>query len=383
MNIAFIPARCGSDAIKFKNIKLFCGKPLVYWCLKALHDSLDIDVIYVATDCNKIEDVVNEFKFPKVEIYRREAANATATADTESVMLEFLSKNTFSPPDNFLLVQATNPFVLENDFTDALKAMRESGYDSLLSCCRIKRFFWNENGTPVNYDYKNRPLRQFFNGILVENGAFYINTVRNIIKDKNRLSGNIGIHEMPEYTFTEIDEIEDWIIAEKIFIKNRRDKESKKKIKILLTDVDGVLTDAGMYYSENGDEMKKFSTYDGMAFSILKKNGIKTGIITSEERVLNSNRAKKLQMDFTYQGIKNKLTVFRQISESENVDPEEIAYIGDDINDLEVLSRAGVAACPSTARQEIKNIPGIIILKARGGEGVIRELVDNYIELKL
>lgn len=381
MNIAFVPARCGSYAIKFKNIKPFCGKPLVYWCLKALHDSSDIDVIYVATDCNRIEDVVNDFKFSKVEIYKRDPVNATDTADTESVMLEFLSKNTFSDQDNFILVQATNPFVLENDFSDAFTIMRNAGHDSILSCCRIKRFFWDENGTPLNYDYKKRPLRQFFEGVLVENGAFYINTVGNILNDKNRLSGNIGIYEMPEYTFTEIDEIEDWIIAEKIFTKNRKDKLAKKRIAMLLTDVDGVLTDTGMYYSEHGDEMKKFNTYDGMAFSILKKNGIKTGLITSEDRVLNTNRAKKLQIDFTYQGIKDKLAVFRQICESENVAPEEVAYIGDDINDLEVLSHVGLAACPSTARQEIKNIPGIIILEAKGGEGVIRELVDNYIEL--
>ncbi len=380
MNIAFIPVRCGSDAIKLKNIKLFCGKPLVYWCLKALQDSEEIDKIYVATDCDKIEDVVQTFQFSKIVIYKRDAENATGTSDTESVMLEFISKNSFSPTDNFLLVQATNPFVTASDFSAALTSMHKSGFDSLLSCCRIKRFFWNENGTPINYDYKNRPLRQSFTGALVENGAFYINSIKNILTDKNRLSGNIGIHEMPEYSFTEIDEIEDWLVAEKIFIKNRQEKKSKKKIKMLLTDVDGVLTDAGMYYTENGDEIKKFNTYDGMAFSILRDNGIKIGMITSEERLLNTRRSEKLKMDFTYQGVKNKLKILQQICESENINPEEVVYVGDDINDLEILSHVGVAACPATARPEIKNIPGIIILNTPGGEGVIRELVDNHIE---
>ncbi len=380
MNIAFIPVRCGSDAIKLKNIKLFCGKPLVYWCLKALQDCEEIDKIYVATDCDKIEDVVQTFQFSKVEIYRRDAENATGTSGTESVMLEFISKNNFSPTTNFLLVQATNPFVTASDFSSALTSIRKSGYDSLLSCCRIKRFFWDENGTPINYNYKNRPLRQSFVGALVENGAFYINTIKNILTDKNRLSGNIGIHEMPEYSFTEIDEIEDWLVAEKIFIKNLLEDKTKQKIKILLTDVDGVLTDAGMYYTENGDEIKKFSAYDGMAFSILQNKGIKIGMITREERLLNARRAKKLKMDFTYQGIKNKLEILKTICESENIIPEDVAYIGDDINDLEILSHVGVAACPATARPEIKSIPGIIILNTPGGEGVIRELVDNHIE---
>ncbi len=381
MNIAFIPVRCGSKAIKNKNIKLFCGKPLVFWCLEALQKCKEIDKVFIATDCDEIENAVDELLMPNVSIYRREEANATSTASTESVMLEFIHKNTFNEDDNFILVQATNPFVEHSDFTKALKSMNKEKYDSMLSCCRIKRFIWNEDGSPINYDFRNRPLRQFFDGLLVENGAFYINSVENIIKDENRLSGKIGIYEMPEYSFTEIDEEEDWIIAERIFLKNRPKVESKRKIKLLLTDVDGVLTDAGMYYSENGDELKKFSTYDGMAFGILNQKGIKTGMITSENRNLNAERAKKLKMDFVFQGVKEKLKILKQICESEGIAKEEVAYIGDDINDFDVLNNVGIAACPSTAMRKIKEIPGIIILKAKGGEGVIRELLDDHIEI--
>lgn len=381
MNIAFVPVRCGSQAIKWKNIKPFCGKPLVYWCVNALQECAQIDAIYVATDCKEIEDVVRQFNMPKVNIYQREAQNATDTSGTEQVMLEFLLKNKFSSSDNFILVQATNPFVTHSDFSQALVKLKENQVDSLLSCCRIKRFFWNENGTPKNYDYTNRPLRQNFKGELVENGAFYINTVGSVIENKNRLGGRIGLHEMPEYSFTEIDEYEDWVIAEKIFMKYKKSEIPKKRIKILLTDVDGVLTDAGMYYSEKGDELKKFSTYDGMAFSILKKHGIKTGIITSENRKINANRAKKLNIDFVFQGVTDKWMVVQEICRNEHVAPEEIGYVGDDMNDLEVLQHVGMAACPSSAIQTIKNVEGILVLNTKGGEGVIRELTDNYIEL--
>jgi YrbI family 3-deoxy-D-manno-octulosonate 8-phosphate phosphatase len=380
MNIAFVPVRCGSKAIKWKNIKYFCGKPLVYWCLQALEDCIEIDEVFVATDCNEIADVALELDLKKVKIYRRDAENATENAGTEAVMLEFLSKQRLESEDRFVLVQATNPFVTERDFTAGLESVQKEKFDSLLTCCRIKRFFWEESGVPKNYDYKNRPLRQEFKGELVENGAFYINSVGNILRDKNRLSGKIGIHEMPEHSFTELDENEDWIIAEQIFQKHNTVIPIKKKIKMLLTDVDGVLTDSGMYYTESGDEMKKFSTYDGVAFGLLKSSGIKTGMITGEARKLNLKRAKKLKMDYVYQGVKDKLSVLLEICRKESISPEEVAFVGDDINDLDILKRVGMAACPSSAMPSIKAIEGIIVLKSKGGEGVIRELVDKYVK---
>src|SRR5690606_27035590 len=116
----------------------------------------------------------------------------------------------------------------------------------------------------------------------MENGAFYVSKIRDILSSKNRLSGKIGIYEMPEYTAFEIDEPDDWNIIEQLFYKYSADRivsVAKKPIKVFLSDVDGVLTDAGMYYSEHGDELKKFNTHDGMAFQLLREAGIKTGII--------------------------------------------------------------------------------------------------------
>lgn len=219
MTIAFIPVRCGSKSIPLKNIKEFCGKPLVYWNLEALQNSSNIDKIFVATDCEKIKCVVNSFGFSKVEVYDREAQNANDTASTESVMLEFISKQNFNDNDLFFLVQATSPLTQTKDFDEALELLKGQKADSLLTCVRTKRFFWNQNGTPFNYDYRNRPRRQDFDGMLMENGAFYINTIANIIKDQNRLSGKIAIYEMEEFKAIEIDEVDDWMVAEKVMEK--------------------------------------------------------------------------------------------------------------------------------------------------------------------
>ncbi|MEJ8764231.1 acylneuraminate cytidylyltransferase, partial [Phocaeicola sp. HCN-40430] len=201
-------------------------------------------------------------------------------ASTESVMLEYIKYAKLANDIIFLLAQATSPLTETLHFSEALDIYKKGQYDSMLTCVRNYRFFWNADGTSKNYDYMNRPRRQNFQGELMENGAFYINTVGNILTSGNRLSGKIGIYEMPEYTATEIDEPDDWIILENLMRKHILSKRPKKPIKLFLSDVDGTLTDGGMYYSESGDELKKFNTRDGMGFQLLREAGIKTGIIT-------------------------------------------------------------------------------------------------------
>jgi len=219
MNIAFIPARCGSKSIPLKNIREFCGKPLIFWNLQALENYENIDKVYVATDCEEISSIVKSFGFSKVDVYYRSAENASDTSSTESVMLEFINNNDFDNNDLFLLVQATSPLTQTEDFKKAMKMFIDEKSDSLLTCVRTKRFFWNEDNTSLNYDYKNRPRRQDFDGMLMENGAFYISSIKNITEYKNRISGKISIYEMEEYMSIDIDEEDDWIIAEKLMYK--------------------------------------------------------------------------------------------------------------------------------------------------------------------
>lgn len=380
--IAFIPVRGGSKSIPLKNIKEICGKPLVYWNLFALEQTEEVDTIVVATDSEEIISVVKSFNFNKVIIYKRSPENASDTATTESVMLEYINHSQLSSDNTFMLVQATSPLTEAKHFAEALTLYKDSTFDSILTCVRNHRFFWNQDGTPKNYDYQNRPRRQDFEGNLMENGAFYINSVENILSTRNRLSGKIGIYEMPEYTSYEIDEPEDWDILENLLKRKiTKSKDIQNQIKIVLTDVDGVLTDAGMYYSENGDELKKFNTHDGMAFKLLREMGIKTGIITSENTRIVENRAKKLKVDYLFQGkIENgKLGAAIQICEQEGVKIENVAYIGDDINCLQLLNAVGIAACPQNALRSIKDIPEILLLEKSGGEGVFREFVEYLI----
>jgi N-acylneuraminate cytidylyltransferase len=239
-NIAFIPVRGGSKSIPLKNIKLLAGKPLVYWTAAAANNAKCIDRVIIATDSEDIRAAVRNFTdLKKVELYDRDAENATDTASTESVMLEYITKSKLAPTDKFFLIQATSPLLKSEHIDQMFEQMNREKADSALSCVRNKRFFWSPDGESINYDYRARPRRQDFDGYLMENGACYINSIENILRDKNRLSGKISVYEMPEYTATEIDEPDDFLIIEKLMAKyNTRKLPSGK---IFCFDIDGVL----------------------------------------------------------------------------------------------------------------------------------------------
>ena len=381
--IAFIPVRGGSKSIPLKNIKLFCGKPLVCWNIEALENCSLVDEIVIATDSDEIECAVVTQSYKKTVIYRRLAENASDTATTESVMLEYIKLAKLNELDVFMLVQATSPLTGTLHFTEALSIYKEGKYDSMLTCVRNYRFFWNEDGTPLNYDYHKRPRRQNFSGMLMENGAFYINTIKNILEKGNRLSGNIGIYEMPEYTAFEVDEPNDWIILEKLMQKHILSRiERPRKIKLFISDVDGTLTDGGMYYAEPGYELKKFNTRDGMGFQLLREAGIKTGIITSENTRMVEDRANKLKIDYLIQGKhgEGKLEAAMGICEQEGISLDEVAYIGDDINCCKLLNAVGIKACPADACEKVKQIDDILLMNKKGGEGCVREFAEKIID---
>ena len=381
--IAFIPVRGGSKSIPLKNIKPFCGKPLVCWNIEALENCKDVDEVIVATDSEDIWNTVEKQNYRKTRLYRRSAENACDTSSTESVMLEYIHNSKLADDIIFMLVQATSPLTESLHFLEALQMYAKGEYDSIITCVRNYRFFWNENGTSMNYDYMNRPRRQNFSGMLMENGAFYINTVSNIKKTGNRLSGKIGIYDMPDYTAFEIDEPDDWLILENLMHKHILSRIDKfdGNIKLFLSDVDGTLTDGGMYYTEFGDEIKKFNTRDGMGIAKLRDRGVKVGIITSEDQHLNERRAKKLHLDYLFQGKRNcsKLETVKSICGNLGISINEVAYIGDDINCIDLLREVGLAACPSDACSEVMKLPKINVMKHAGGDGCVREFIDTII----
>ena len=164
-------------------------------------------------------------------------------------------------------------------------------------------------------------------------------------------------------------------------MKNSEILKKCKKIKLVICDVDGVLTDGGMYYSKNGEIMKKFNTRDGMGVELLSKNHIRTIIITKENSEIVKQRGKKVKVLKTYTGISKKENLLDEICNENKVSLNNIAYIGDDINDLEIMKSVGFSATPKNGIEKIKNISDYIC-ESNGGEGVFREITDLIISFK-
>ncbi len=167
-------------------------------------------------------------------------------------------------------------------------------------------------------------------------------------------------------------------------VLSKYSKEQIKKaaqIKAIFFDVDGVLTDGKIIYDSAGKESKQFNVKDGYIISHLKKAGILVGIITGRESVVVSNRAAELKLDFCHQGIMDKLSVFEKLVKFHKLKKKQVAYIGDDINDLGALRACGLSACPADAMEYVKSEVEIIT-STKGGEGVVREVADLILAAK-
>lgn len=156
-----------------------------------------------------------------------------------------------------------------------------------------------------------------------------------------------------------------------------------KRIKLLLTDCDGVLTDGCVYYSAAGEEMKKFSFRDGMGVERLRTlANIETGIITGEKSAIVLRRAIKLGINEYHPEAKNKYLKLQEILQRRNLDPAEVAYMGDDTNDMDIMKSVGLSCCPANAFSQVNEIADIVVSN-KGGDGAFREFAEIIINAQL
>jgi N-acylneuraminate cytidylyltransferase len=378
--IGFIPLRKNSKGIVNKNKRKMVGRPLFTWVLGEAIFS-DLDEIFVFTDDEDIIRFVDkEYSWSnKVKATLRSKETATDIASTESAILEFCDKLNYKF-DIFCLLQATSPFTSRQDIDDGIKKLTEEGYDSALTVAHTKRFIWNKNGTPINYDVFKRPRRQDFEGLLVENGAVYITTKSSLQKTKNRLGGKIGIVEMADESLYELDTESDWTIIEQLLINRQKSKKKTDKITHLLLDVDGVFTDGSVYYSNEGELSKKFDMRDGMGLEILREHNVQVMVVTSEQSEIVAQRMKKLKIENVYLGVKDKYSLLSNIILEKSLSLSNLAYVGDDVNDLANICSVGWSMTPNNATQVVKQHADMI-LPANSGTGAIRlacDFIINY-----
>jgi len=379
--VAVLPLRAGSKGIVGKNKKKLLGRPLYQWVLTEAVFS-NLDKIYVFSDDDEILDFIGkEYNWSsKVIGIRRSTSSATDTASTEAAMIEVAEKINYDF-DIFCLLQATSPLTNSEDINRCLDKVENTDYDSALTVVETKRFLWSASGESQNYDYTNRPRRQDFNGVLVENGAVYACQKEVFIENKNRLGGRIGVVKMREDTLIEIDEPSDWLIMESL-MENRlfQFKKPSKKIKAIVFDVDGVFTDSTVAVSSSGELFKSFSLRDGMGFEFLKQENIIPIIMTSEDSLIVKKRMEKLQLEHVHLGVKDKYSRVQTVLNQLGLTRNELAYLGDDINDLSNLSSVGWGVCPIDAEEEVKRVSDLVMTK-EGGKKVVRELISTVIKI--
>lgn len=373
--VAVIPARGGSKGIPGKNRRVIAGKPLVSWVITAALASRAVDAVVVSTDDPELAAIAESLG---ALAHHRSVASATDEAPTEVVLLEVLAA---FPADRYVLLQATSPLTTAADIDAALATVATGRFDSLLSVAPQRRFVWEcraDGAVPVNYDPRHRPRRQECAPLLVENGAIYVYTDELLRESESRLGGRIGLHVMDPDTYLEVDDPADWDAVRRLLLQRRKTSELSA-IRLVCTDVDGVLTDNGMYWSTDGSELKRFSARDGKGFELLHRAEIKTALITSESTSFVARRGEKLGCHRVVLGCRDKVAAADELRVELGLRWEEVAFIGDDVHDLGLLDAVGASFAPADAVAGVRDAVAVV-LGTRGGAGAFREAADLILE---
>jgi YrbI family 3-deoxy-D-manno-octulosonate 8-phosphate phosphatase len=380
-NIAIIPARGGSKGIPKKNIKPLLGLPLIAYNITEAKKANHIDAVFVSTDCPEIAEISRSFG-AEIIIRPDELANDTASSEVAIIhaINEIAAK--YAMPEIVAFLQCTSPLTQAEDIDGTIAKMLQEKADSAFAATAFHYFTWKEqNGDAigVNHDKKIRLRRQDREPEYLETGAVYAFSATGFLAAKHRFFGKTSFHIMPAERVHEIDEPFDFELAE-ILLRRIQRNAQMPEIKALIMDFDGVFTDDLVHVDQNGIESVSCSRSDGMGLELLRKSGYQLIVISKEKNPVVRARCEKLGIE-CYHGIEDKLTLLKKLLNEKGLNKDEIAYIGNDINDLECLKYAGYAVVPSDANSKVKPYAHLILNK-KGGQGALRELAEIILSNK-
>jgi len=366
MMLGVIPARGGSKGLPGKNILPIAGFPLIYWTIQAAKQSELLDDFIVSTDDPHIAACAKKFG---ARVLDRPLHLAQDDTTTLAVLQHIV---TTVECDAVVVLQPTSPLRNRDTIDNCIRDFNNCGYDTLAT---------GYNTKIIEYGTHQNMRRQEIPGFFYDDGNVYI--IKKTILQSGRWYGDRICKKVIDAELnSEIDDEITFTITEALLRKRLENGRQTTdffgrlaNVKLLAMDVDGVLTDGGMYYSANGDELKRFNTKDGMGIARIKKAGIITALITSENTDIVRSRAQKLSIDHVCTGVKDKLTELEHILEQEHYCMDEVAYMGDDLNDFSLMQKVGVAVTVPDAENAIKNTASYIT-KLRGGDGAVREICE-------
>lgn len=374
--IAVIPARAGSKGIPGKNLLKVGGYSLVARAIRTANAAKLVDNVFVSTDG---EAIAKEATDNGASVVERPAELANDTASSESAILHAIESWAKEGlyPEVVVFIQPTSPFIDPDAIDRAVARVLSGSEDCVFAAFETYAFLWEERSdgaTGVNHDKSHRPRRQDRDPHFMETGAFYVFNTKGFLEAKHRFFGRVGIEKVSEKFAVEIDDLDQLETARLLASEFDSKSIPSGAVEALVMDFDGVHTDDTAIVTSDGTESVVVSRSDGMGITLLKKAQIPMLILSKETNAVVQARAAKLGIE-AISGVDNKLPELLAWSKKNNVELARIAYIGNDINDLECMNAVGWPVAPSNAHPDVKKIARVVLSKA-GGQGAIRELVE-------
>ncbi|MBM3616935.1 MAG: N-acylneuraminate cytidylyltransferase [Alphaproteobacteria bacterium] len=374
--VAVIPARGGSKGVPNKNIRPVGGVPLVGRSIIAALESETVGGVYVSTDDVGIAAVSTAFG---ASVIQRPAEISGDTASSEAALLHALDHMP-EQPDVLVFLQCTSPFTTPAQIDAVVRKLIATDADCCFAAAEDHGFLWQENGEDavgVNHDHTQpRKRRQELTPTYRETGSIYALRVTAFREKQQRFCGKTVLAVVDQAPL-EIDTPDElrwcdaiaWTRKENVPLKPRLEA-----IKALVFDFDGVMTDDHVTVSETGEESVRCSRSDGMGITLLKEKGLKLFILSKEKNPVVLARAKKLGIP-AQNSTDSKLPALQAWAAENGVSLSEIAYMGNDVNDVEVMGQVGLAIAPADAHPSAKAVAHYITAKD-GGKGAVREVCD-------
>jgi YrbI family 3-deoxy-D-manno-octulosonate 8-phosphate phosphatase len=373
--IAIVPARGGSKRIGRKNLLPLAGEPLVVHTVRHALAAEEVDEVIVSTEDDEIAAVAAA---AGATVIARPPELAGDRATSESALVHVLDARDGPDPELVVFLQATSPVRRPEDIDAAVRQLRASGADSLLSACRDHGFIWAESpegARPVNYDPHERPREQDMPPQYRENGSIYVFRTPVLRDGGARLGGRIEIYEMDEWSSIQVDEPEDVELAEWILARRANPADDlPDPIGLVVFDFDGVMTDNTVLVDEDGREAVLAHRGDGWGLARLTEARVPVAVLSTEMNPVVAARCSKLGIPYV-QGVADKEAALRTLIAEHGTRAENVIYVGNDVNDLPAMRLAGFPVVVADAHLDAV-AAARLVLKQPGGRGAVRELCD-------
>lgn len=375
--VAVVPARGGSKGIPGKNLRPVGGVPLVARAARSALAVAAIDAVYVSTDDVAIADAARAVG---AQVIERPDSLAIDTATSEAALLHALDviEADEEPVDVLVFIQATSPFIRPSDLATAIERVQSGQEDVVFSAFETYAFLWSPTDSGVigaNHDEAFRPRRQDREPHWQETGAFYVMRADGFRDAGFRFFGRVGIQSVPEEWAIEVD-VPAELERSQLLAMHFQDaaKPDLGGVRAVVTDFDGVHTDDRAYLTANGEESVAVHRGDGMGVSALRSAGIPFLILSKERNPVVTARAEKLGVE-VLQAVDDKAEAIRGWTAKHGIPLEDVAYLGNDLNDLPALALVGWPVAVADARPEVVRAAKLVLTRS-GGHGAVRELAD-------